>query len=92
MTRPPVTDGSTELTEVRLRASSYFPVVPLLGVVRLFLLTRDRQTPSRAPDMAIRREQSGRGGTLQSNNTLQGDYRGMERCLKLSFSTWTTRC
>jgi hypothetical protein len=49
-------------------------VVPLLDVVRLFLLPGDRQIPSRAPDMAIRREQSGRGGTLQFNNTLQGDY------------------
>jgi len=56
-----------------------FQVVPLLGVVRLFLLTRDRQIPSRAPDMAIRREQSGRGGTLQFNNTLQGDYRFSHR-------------
>ncbi len=67
-------------------------VVPLLVFVRLFLLTRDRQIPSRAPDMAIRREQSSRGGTLQSNNTLQGDYHGVERCSKLSFSTWTTHC
>ena len=49
-------------------------MVPLSGVVGLFLLTRDRQIPSRAPDMAIRREQSSRGGTSQSNNTLQGDY------------------
>jgi hypothetical protein len=50
-------------------------MVPLLGVVRLFLLTRDRQIPSREPDMAIRREQSGRSGTLPFNNTLQVDYR-----------------
>ncbi len=50
-------------------------MVPLLDVASLFLLTRDRQIPSRAPDMAIRHEQSGRGGTLQSNNTPQGGYR-----------------
>jgi hypothetical protein len=49
-------------------------VVPLLGVVGLFLLTRDRQIPSGAPDMAIRREQSSIDGRLQPNNTLQGDY------------------
>jgi hypothetical protein len=41
-----------------------FRVVPLLGVVSYFSLTRDRQIPSRAPDMAIRREQGGRGGIL----------------------------
>jgi len=29
--------------------------------------------------MAIRREQSGRGGTLQFNNTLQGDYQSFEQ-------------
>jgi len=28
--------------------------------------------------MAIRREQSGRGGTLQFNNTLQGDYQPLD--------------
>jgi hypothetical protein len=56
-------------------------VVPLLGVASLFLLTRDRQIPSRAPDMAIRHEQSGRGKTLQSNNTSQGDYPGVIRWL-----------
>ena len=56
-----------------------------MGVVRLFLLTRDSHIPSRAPDMAIRREQSGRGGTLQSNNTLQVDYPNKEimKCLIL---------
>ena len=56
-------------------------VVPLLGIVRLFLLTRDRQIPSRAPDMAIRREQSSSDGALQSNNTLKGDYRILCRSL-----------
>ena len=46
-----------------------------MGVASLFLLTRDRQIPPRAPDMAIRHEQSGRGETLQSINTPQRDYR-----------------
>ena len=50
-------------------------VVSLLSVVGLFLLTRDRQIPSGAPDMAIRREQSSRDGRLQPNNILQGDHR-----------------
>jgi hypothetical protein len=49
-------------------------VVLLLGVVGLFLLTRDRQMLSGTPDMAIRREQSSRDGGLQLNNTLRGDY------------------
>jgi len=45
-------------------------VVLLSGVVGVFSLARDRQILSRAPDMAIRREQSDRGGTPQSNKTL----------------------
>jgi len=53
-------------------------VVPLLGVVGLFLLTRDRQIPSGAPDMVIRREQSGRDRRLQPNNTLRGDYQALQ--------------
>ena len=44
-----------------------------MGVVGLFLVTRDRQIPLGAPDMAIRREQSGRNGRLQPNNTLRGE-------------------
>jgi hypothetical protein len=55
---------------------------PLLGVVGLFLLTRGRQMPSGAPDMAIRREQSSRDGGLQPNNTLRGDYYALDLAIK----------
>jgi hypothetical protein len=55
-------------------STSHSLMVPLLGVAGLFLLTRDRQIPSRAPDMAIWREQSSRDRVLQANNTPQGDY------------------